>query len=165
MVLKGEARRIATFDLPWQIRATRGGYTPGLHQSFWFAVRPCFTGLSRSRFIMAEREGFSSRLKNPKQHYNTKIRRRLPSGGDRGRPSAARANLGADAFEFAQRFDVPPSLLSDLAPSALVDRSACEISHSASCRHRRSCSLRTSLLRPYVQVSQNLSRTPTVMNA
>jgi hypothetical protein len=35
------------------------GYTQGLHQSFWYAVRPCFAGLSRSYFIMAEREGYS----------------------------------------------------------------------------------------------------------
>jgi len=34
------------------------GYTKRL----WRAVRPYFTGLSRSRFIMAEREGFSFRL-------------------------------------------------------------------------------------------------------
>jgi hypothetical protein len=32
------------------------GYLRGQTRSFWRAVRPYFTGLSRSRFIMAERE-------------------------------------------------------------------------------------------------------------
>jgi len=55
-------RRIVIPGRPWQIGATFGA-TPGGHtRSSWGAERPYFTGLSRSHFIMAEREGLSARV-------------------------------------------------------------------------------------------------------
>src|ERR1700730_4137414 len=56
--------RIVITGRPWQIGATFGA-TPGGHtRSSWGAERPYFTGLSRSHFKMAEREGFPLRLLN-----------------------------------------------------------------------------------------------------
>lgn len=46
----------------WHPSATFGATPRGHTRSSWSAVRPYFTGLSRSRFIMAEREGFSARV-------------------------------------------------------------------------------------------------------
>ena len=50
---------------PWQFGATRGATPWGHTRSFWGAERPYFTGLSRSRFIVAEREGLPRRSQKP----------------------------------------------------------------------------------------------------
>jgi hypothetical protein len=61
----GSTACIARMGLPsmcraWQIGATLGA-TPGGHtRSSWGAERPYFTGLSRSHFKVAEREGLST---------------------------------------------------------------------------------------------------------
>jgi hypothetical protein len=54
------------------------GYTLGPHQKFWGAERPYFTGLSRSHFNVAEREGFLGIFRKLLQDQNLTKRYSLP---------------------------------------------------------------------------------------
>jgi hypothetical protein len=140
----------------WQFGATLGATPRGHTRSSWGAEGPYFTGLSRRRFIMAEREGFEPRFPVPNDKLcwlliGLRLRTRWNAAAQT--PPRCEPSQKSDPAEAAapevNRWEIAPALSITKFSSAAKDSITHYRPKLLAWNERTRCSSRTSIFNPH----------------